>query len=91
MNQVLAVPFDEEVLLAVGMTPEEFIDRAKFTVAANLWMDGRITAGQAAKLCGIDKVSFLNELPKHGYPMSNLHPEDIKDDIRFARQGINRE
>ena len=91
MNQVLAVPFDEEVLLAAGMTPEEFIDRAKFIVAANLWMDGRITAGQAAKLCGIGKASFLNELPKHGYPMSNLCPEDIEDDIRFARQGIGRE
>ena len=91
MSQTLTVPFDEEVLLAVGMTPGEFIDRAKFTVAVNLWMDGKITAGQAAKLCGMGKVAFLNELPKQGYPMSNLRPEDLEDDIRFARQGSGRE
>ena len=86
MSQTLVVPFDEELLVAAGMTPGEFVSRAKFTVAANLWMDGRITAGQAAKYCGMGKASFLHELPKHGFPMSNLRPEDLEDEIHFAKK-----
>ncbi len=85
MSQSITVPFDNEVLLMAGMTSQEFIDTTKFTMAAKLWMDGKITAGQAAKLCGMGKVEFLYELPKHGYPMSNLGPEDLQAELEFAR------
>ena len=85
MSETLTVPFDDEVLLVTGMTSREFVDSAKFTVAAKLWMDGKVTAGQAAKICGMRKVAFLNELPKYGYPMSNLGPDDLKAELEFAR------
>lgn len=85
MSGSVTISFDEEVLLATNMTSREFVDSAKFTVAAKLWMDGKLTAGQAAKLCGMGKVEFLYELPKHGYPMSNLGPDDLEDELAFAR------
>ncbi len=85
MPNTLTVPFDEDVLLVTSMTSKEFVANAKFTVAAKLWMDGKITAGQAAKLCGMGKVEFLYELPKHGYPMSNLGMDDLEDELAFVR------
>ncbi len=85
MPQILSVPFDDDVLLMTNMTSREFIDRTKFTMAATLWMDGKITAGQAAKMCGLDKAVFLHELPRHGYPMSNLGPDDADDELELAR------
>ncbi len=85
MSGALTVSFDEDVLLATSMTSQEFVATAKFAVAANLWMEGKITAGQAAKLCGMGKVDFLYELPKHGYPMSNLGPDDVEDELAFVR------
>ena len=85
MSQPLSVLFDDDVLLMTNMTSQEFIDKTKFTMAATLWMDGKITAGQAAKLCGMGKVEFLYELPKHGYPMSNLGPDDADDELELAR------
>jgi predicted HTH domain antitoxin len=81
----LTVPFDEDVLLMTNMTSQEFIDKTKFIMAATLWMDGKITAGQAAKMCGMGKAAFLYELPKHGYPMSNLGPDDLDDEMELAR------
>lgn len=84
MTQPLSVPFDEDVLLMTNMTQREFIDTTRFAVAAKLWMDGKITAGQAAKMCDMGKVAFLNELPKHGYPMSNIGPDDVEDELQFA-------
>lgn len=86
MSQTLTVPFDEDVLLMANMTSQEFIDKTKFTMAATLWMDGKITAGQAANLCGMGKVAFLNELPKHGYPMSNIGLDDLEDEFQFANR-----
>ncbi len=85
MPNMLTVPFDEDVLLVTSMTQQEFVATAKFTVAAKLWMDGKVTAGQAAKLCGMGKVEFLYELPKHGYPMSNLGMDDLEDELAFVR------
>ncbi len=64
MPQPLPVFFDDDVLLMTNMTSQEFIDKTKFTMAATLWMDGKITAGQAAKLCGLPKAVFLHELPR---------------------------
>lgn len=90
MNQLLTVPFDDEVLLITNMTPQEFIDRTKFTMAATLWMDGKITAGQAAKMCGLGKVAFLHELPRYGFPMSNLGPDDLDDELELARMERSR-
>lgn len=90
MNQPLTVPFDDEVLLLTNMTSQEFITKARFTMAATLWMEGKITAGQAAKMCGLGKVAFLHELPKHGYPMSNLGPDDLDDELELARMERSR-
>lgn len=91
MPDTLTVPFDEEVLLITSMTSQEFIANTKFTVAAKLWMDGKITAGQAAKLCGMGKVEFLCDLPKHGYPMSNLGADDLEDELALVRMERSRE
>lgn len=85
MSEPLTVEFDDEILLVTNMTSGEFIATTKFTMAAKLWMDGKITAGQAAKICGMGKVEFLYELPKHGYPMSNLGPDDLEAELAFAR------
>ena len=90
MGQPVTVPFEDDVLLITNMTSAEFIDKTKFTMAATLWMDGKITAGQAAKMCGLGKVAFLHELPKHGYPMSNLGPDDLDDELELARMERSR-
>ncbi len=85
MPDTLTVPFDEDVLAATGMTSREFADAARFTVAAKLWMEGKITAGHAARLCGMEKFTFLHELPKHGYPMSNIGQNEIEAELEFIR------
>lgn len=91
MGQSFTVPFDADVLLITNMTSQEFIDKTRFTMAATLWMDGKITAGQAAKMCGLGKAAFLHELPGHGYPMTNLGPDDADDELELARMERPRE
>lgn len=85
MSGTVTITFDDDVLLATNMTSKEFTDSARFIVVAKLWMDGKLTAGQAAKLSGMSKMEFLYELPKHGYPMSNLGPDDLENELEFIR------
>ncbi len=90
MSATVTVPFDEDVLVMTNMSEKEFIDKAKFTMAAALWMEGKVTAGQAAKMCGLGKAAFLHELPERGYPMTNIGSGDLEDEFAFARRRADR-
>lgn len=90
MPATLTVPFDEDVLVMTNMTHKEFVDKARFAMAATLWMDGKVTAGQAAKMCGLGKVAFLHALPEHGCPMTNIACGDLEDEFAFARRGADK-
>jgi predicted nucleic acid-binding protein len=69
------------------MSDEQFSEEAKFLLAAKLYEIGKLTSGQAARLCGKERVAFLLSLPRVGVPVSNLRPEDAQAEIDFARNG----
>jgi predicted HTH domain antitoxin len=53
-------------------------------VAAKLFGEGRLSLGQAAKLCGLGKVEFMERLNQEGYSVVNLQVDDADDELRFA-------
>jgi predicted HTH domain antitoxin len=67
------------------MSPSEFASVAKFLLAAKLYEMGRLTSGQAAKLCDKGRLDFLLSLPRVGVSISNLRTEDGDEEIAFAR------
>ncbi len=85
MSHVLKIPYDDDVLLQASLRPEEFEREAPVLLAGKLYEMGRLSSGRAAQFCGMSRVEFLMNLPRIGIPMSNLRPEDIDDDIRFAQ------
>jgi len=54
-------------------------------LAAKFCELGRLTSGQAAKLCGKQRVDFLMSLSRIGVPMSNLKPEDAELELKFLQ------
>lgn len=87
MGRTLTIEYGDEVLLGLGLSPDEFSAEAKFLLAAKLYELGRLTSGQAARLCGMERVAFLLALPRAGVTVSNLRPEDADAEIAFARHG----
>lgn len=83
MNHTLTVEYGDEILLGTGLSRDEFNSEAAFLLAAKLYELGRITSGQAAKLCGKKRVDFLLSLPRVGVSISNLKPEDADAEIEF--------
>nr|WP_242519182.1 UPF0175 family protein [Halochromatium roseum] len=60
---------------------------ARLLLATQLYEQGKLSSGQAAKLCGKGRVDFLYALPRIGFPISNMRPDDADLEIDFARHG----
>lgn len=87
MTHQVIISYDDDVLVNVGLSPEEFADEARLLLAAQLYEQGKLSSGQAAKLCGKGRVDFLYSLPRVGFPMSNLRPDDAHLEIDFSCHG----
>lgn len=84
MQHTLIIEYGDDTLFSLGLTNEQFSDEARFLLAAKLYELGRLSSGQAAQLCGRERVDFLLSLPRVGVPVSNLRPEDAAAEIAFA-------
>ena len=81
----LTIEYGEDVLFSMGLSRDDFTKEARLILAAKLYELGKLTSGQAAKLCGKGRVDFLLSLPRLGIPISNLRPEDAEAEIEFMR------
>jgi predicted HTH domain antitoxin len=86
VTHTLTVEYGDDVLFSLGLSHQEFSDEARFLLSAKLYELGRLTSGQAARLCGRGRVDFLQSLPRAGVALTNLKPEDAADEIAFARR-----
>lgn len=87
MDHHLTIKYGDDVLFSTGLTRNEFDEEARFLLAAKLYELGRLSSGQAAKLCGKGRVDFLLSLPRVGVSISNLRPEDAEAEVRFLARG----
>ena len=85
MTYQLTIEYGDDILFAMSMSEDEFDAEARFLLAAKLYELGKLSSGQAAKLCGRGRVDFLLSLSRVGVSMINLRPEDLEDDVRYAR------
>jgi predicted HTH domain antitoxin len=53
-------------------------------MAVKLFEMKRISSGIAAKLAGMDRVSFLLELHKYGVSMFNMEVDELSSDVENA-------
>jgi predicted HTH domain antitoxin len=75
------VPYDDELLLTSGRSPEEMEREFRLLLAAKLFELGRLSLGQAAKLAGRGKVDFLFELGALGISSLNHGPEGLAHEV----------
>jgi len=87
MAHTLEIEYGDDVLLSAGLTQEQFNQEARFLLAAKLFELGKLSSGQAARLCGKERVDFLLSLPPIGVSISNLRPEDADAEVEFLTNG----
>ena len=90
MTRSLTINYGDDVLLALGLTPEEFHEEAKLLIAVKLCELGRLSTGAAAELAGLPKPLFLTKLADYGVDTFDLSAEELQRDLAGAAATYRR-
>jgi predicted HTH domain antitoxin len=71
-----------DILLAVGLSREQFVKEAKFLLALKLFELGRISSGKAAEMCEMNRVNFLLSMGRLGIAVADLDEEELEREFR---------
>ena len=64
----------------VDMKDHDFL----MLIAAKLYEDGRLSSGQAAKMVGVSRLTFIELLGKYGVSVFSSSLSDLESDISNA-------
>lgn len=80
----LKIPYPNDLLLSLKLTPEGFETEARLLLAIKLYEQGRVTTGMGAQIAGIDRVTFIFELDKYGLSPIGVAPDELESDLANA-------
>ena len=73
----MVINIEDEILKSIKLTQEE----AKLDFALGLFIDKRVTLGQAAAVASLSQTQFLKELGKRQIPI-HYDIEDFEKDLK---------
>ncbi len=76
----LTIEYPDEILVSLKETQDDFSEELKTAAAVKLYEMGKLSSGKAARLAGMDKISFLKILGKYQVSISTL--EEFKEDMK---------
>lgn len=80
----LVIDYPQLLPDALQQTRADFEQEAKMAMAVKLFEMKRLSSGVAAKLAGVDRVTFLLSLHRYGVAMIDLDDEDLLADLHNA-------
>ncbi len=78
----LTIEYPEEILVSLKESKDEFSRELKTAAAVKLYEMGKLSSGKAAKLAGMDKISFLKVLGRYQISISTL--KEFAEDMKIA-------
>lgn len=80
----IVVDVPQNLLDALHRVPEDFAQEAKLAMAAKLFEMKRLSSGMAAQLIGMDRLTFLAQLPRLGVAAIDLADDELAEDVTHA-------
>lgn len=80
----LVIEYAERLPGALQQTRAEFEQEARMAMAVKLFEMKRLSSGMAARLAGMERVTFLLSLHRYGVPMIDLSEEELQSDVDHA-------
>ncbi len=82
--KVLTIPYSDDLLITTGQSQETLEQELRFLLALKMFELRRLSLGKAAKLCGMGKIQFMDELGRMKIPVINLEDDQIQDELKNA-------
>jgi len=79
-ENMLHIPYSEDLLLSLKESKEQFEQDARFFLAIKLYELGKISSGKAAKLAGLGRVQFLLKLGQYQVSPFQVSMEEILEE-----------
>ncbi|MFH0728041.1 MAG: UPF0175 family protein [Pseudomonadota bacterium] len=70
--KTLEIEYPESIPAVLNISPEIFEQEAKVAMAVKLYELGRLSSGQAARLAGVTRVSFLLDCHRFGAALQKM-------------------
>jgi len=64
--RTIEIEYSETIPAVLNISPEMFEQEARLALAIKLYEMGRLTSGQAARLAGVSRVTFLIDCRRYG-------------------------
>lgn len=77
----ITMEMPEKVLYSLNMTGEEVSRDMRQLYAARLYQQGRLSLGQAAEFCGMNKFDFPQVLSSFNIPVVDYDPAELEDEV----------
>ena len=82
--KTITIQYDESIPFSLGESPRAFEHEAAFLLALKLFELGRLSAGKAAELCGLTKLTFLWKAGEMGVPAVRLDNDQFEAEFTNA-------
>jgi predicted HTH domain antitoxin len=80
----LMVQVPDGLLAQTGSSEEALADETQKLLALKFFELGRLTSGQAAEMCGMNRVDFLVEAGRAGVAVADLDGQELAGEIQHA-------
>ncbi|MFN8494462.1 MAG: UPF0175 family protein [Caldilineaceae bacterium] len=87
----LTIEYSPEVFWTLQQEPEEFALLARILLAVKLYETGKLTTGLAAQLAGVPRSTFYFLLGRYNLSPFGESPDELEDDLAYARAASNRQ
>lgn len=88
--RTLAVELPESVVRKLGRTTQDATRHLAELAIVELFRQGEVSSGWAARQLGIGKDDFIRLLARHGVPYIDLSEEELRQQVEAAMPSRSR-
>ncbi|MHB8523813.1 MAG: UPF0175 family protein [Limisphaerales bacterium] len=79
--ETLKIQIPESLLVQTGGSREALERESQWWLALKFFERGQLTSGQAATMCGMNRVDFLLDAGRHGVPVADLDGDELEREL----------